>query len=93
MTATDIKYAKIVRTDFSILSRSYDLINNFMSIGTDRQFRYVSIKNLITERPNQSKLNSILDIGTGTGHLANELNKQKPSCFVTGMDISLQMLE
>jgi demethylmenaquinone methyltransferase/2-methoxy-6-polyprenyl-1,4-benzoquinol methylase len=64
-----------------------------MSIGTDRQFRYVSIKNLIAERPDQSKLNSILDIGTGTGHLANELNKQKPSCFVTGMDISLQMLE
>ena len=33
-----------------------------------------------------------LDIGTGTGQLANELHNQKPDAFVIGIDISRSMV-
>ena len=93
MSSTDKQYAKIVQEDFDLLSRSYDLINNFMSLGTDRQFRYLAIKNVIPEDTKRSKLLRWIDIGAGTGHLANELHRQKPGCFVIGIDISLSMLK
>ncbi|OLS19437.1 MAG: Demethylmenaquinone methyltransferase [Candidatus Heimdallarchaeota archaeon LC_2] len=92
MAASDPKYVKMVREDFHILSKSYDLINNFMSLGVDRQFRYIAIKNLYPESEIQANLVTWLDLGTGTGHLANELHKQKQSVFVVGLDISDSMI-
>ena len=83
---------ELVRKDFHILSKSYDLINNFMSLGVDRQFRQIAIKNTYPEKEILQNLTTWLDLGTGTGHLANELHKQKTGVFVVGLDISDSML-
>ncbi|MCH8905852.1 MAG: class I SAM-dependent methyltransferase [Candidatus Heimdallarchaeota archaeon] len=91
MSKSDPNYVETVKTDFGILAKSYDLINNFMSFGTDRQFRYLAIKNTIHDM-NESSDAVWLDIGTGTGHLANELNKQKDNNYVVGLDVSAHMM-
>ena len=69
---TKIQYNDMVKDDFKILSTSYDTINQFMSLGTDKQFRYLTIKNLIALREDEKRdYMTWLDIGTGTGHLGN----------------------
>ena len=89
-----VTYNEMVKGDFNILSKSYDKINIFMSLGTDKQFRYLAIKNLLASRNEEyKKLNCWIDIGTGTGHLANELFLQKPDAYVLAMDITNGMLE
>lgn len=94
MAVSNPKYVKLVKNDFDILSKSYDLINNFMSLGTDRQFRYLAIKNLLSSKLSDKKeLVTFLDIGTGTGHLSEELHRQDNGSFVVGMDITRGMLE
>jgi demethylmenaquinone methyltransferase/2-methoxy-6-polyprenyl-1,4-benzoquinol methylase len=94
MDSSDPNYVKIVKSDFSVLSDSYDLINNFMSMGTDRQFRYIAIKNLISNYPKNNKhFTTFIDIGTGTGHLGNELDRQLPGSFVVGLDVTRSMIE
>lgn len=35
----------------------------------------------------------VLDLGTGTGRLAIELAKARPDCYITGADISAEMLK
>lgn len=89
MASSNPKYIDLVKKDFDKLSKSYDLLNNFMSLGTDKQFRYLAIKNLLPD----NAIISILDIGTGTGHLANEVYKQKKGVSVVGMDISISMIQ
>lgn len=69
------------------------MINNFMSLGVDRQFRYIAIKNVYPGNEIDPELVLWLDIGTGTGHLANELHRQKKGTFVIGLDVSLSMIE
>ncbi|MCY3410618.1 MAG: class I SAM-dependent methyltransferase [Candidatus Heimdallarchaeota archaeon] len=91
MATTNLEYANLVKHDFDKLSKAYDLLNNFMSMGTDKQFRYLAIKNLIPEK--NSPLSVVLDFGTGTGHLANELHRQKPGVSVVGMDLSHSMIK
>ena len=44
-----------IKDDFKILSTSYDTINQFMSLGTDKQFRYLTIKNLIALREDEKR--------------------------------------
>ncbi|MHA2030517.1 MAG: class I SAM-dependent methyltransferase, partial [Candidatus Kariarchaeaceae archaeon] len=92
VATSDPDYVKLVRNDFHILSKSYDLINNFMSFGVDRQFRYIAVKNTYPESEIQPNLVTWLDLGTGTGHLANEFHKQKTGIFVVGLDISDSMI-
>lgn len=92
MATSNPKYVQIVKDDFHILSKAYDLINNFMSLGTDQTFRYIAIKNLIAEHKEEDNLRTFIDIGTGTGHLANELHRQKPGSYVIGLDVSLSMI-
>ncbi len=94
MGSSDPKYVNLVKSDFSVLSESYDLINNFMSMGTDRQFRYLAIKNLISNHSeNNNQFTTFIDIGTGTGHLGNELGGQLPGSFVVGLDVTKSMIE
>lgn len=90
---TKIQYNDMVKDDFKILSTSYDTINQFMSLGTDKQFRYLTIKNLIALREDEKRdYMTWLDIGTGTGHLGNELYLQKDDAYVVAMDITDGML-
>jgi len=76
-----------IATMFNSISRNYDFLNHFLSLGIDRLWRKKAIN--LLKSSNQDK---ILDIATGTGDFAIEALKLKPS-HVTGIDISEGMLD
>ena len=72
---------------FNNISKNYDFLNHFLSLGIDILWRKKAIKYLKQDQPKQ-----ILDIATGTGDFAIEALALKPE-KVTGVDISEGMLE
>lgn len=76
-----------VATMFNNISKTYDFLNHFMSLGIDIIWRKQAIKELLKEKPQY-----ILDVATGTGDFAFEaLEILKPQKIV-GVDISQGML-
>ncbi|MCL4512317.1 MAG: bifunctional demethylmenaquinone methyltransferase/2-methoxy-6-polyprenyl-1,4-benzoquinol methylase UbiE [Bacteroidetes bacterium] len=77
---------KYVRRMFNNISRRYDFLNHFLSVGIDRYWRKRAIK--------LSRLgggNSFLDIACGTGDLSVEAAKFGPSKIVA-VDFAENML-
>jgi len=72
---------------FNNISKKYDFLNHFLSLGIDILWRKKAIKLL---RKDQPKL--ILDIATGTGDFALEALALNPDKII-GVDISEGMLE
>lgn len=72
---------------FNNISKRYDFLNHFLSMGIDILWRKKAIRQLKSHQPK-----IILDIATGTGDLAIEALKLKPE-KVIGVDISEGMLE
>lgn len=72
---------------FNNISRRYDFLNHFLSLGIDRGWRKRAIRLL---RPLQPKY--ILDVATGTGDFAFQALDLNPD-KVIGVDISEGMLE
>ncbi|MDH5474189.1 MAG: bifunctional demethylmenaquinone methyltransferase/2-methoxy-6-polyprenyl-1,4-benzoquinol methylase UbiE [Cyclobacteriaceae bacterium] len=72
---------------FNNISRKYDFLNHFLSLGIDILWRKKAIRLLKKDQP---KL--ILDIATGTGDFAIEALSLNPD-KVIGVDISEGMLE
>lgn len=75
-----------VATMFNNISKKYDFLNHFLSLGIDIIWRKKAIKLLKQQQPKQ-----ILDIATGTGDFAIAALKLNPE-KVTGVDISEGML-
>ena len=75
-----------VATMFNNISKRYDFLNHFLSLGIDIIWRKKAIKLLEETQPKE-----ILDIATGTGDFALAALKLKPT-KVTGIDISEGML-
>src|SRR5690606_18256937 len=77
-----------VATMFNNISKTYDFLNHFMSLGIDIIWRKKAIKELKTIQP---KL--MLDVATGTGDFAFEaIDILKPEKII-GVDISEGMLD
>lgn len=76
-----------VATMFNNISKKYDFLNHFLSLGIDILWRKKAIGLL---NPHQPKV--MLDIATGTGDFALEALKLNPE-KVIGIDISEGMLE
>lgn len=73
---------------FNNISKTYDFLNHFMSLGIDIIWRKMAINELKADQP---KL--ILDVATGTGDFAFEaLTILKPDKII-GVDISRGMLD
>lgn len=73
---------------FNNISKTYDFLNHFLSLGIDIIWRKKAIKELQADRPQY-----ILDVATGTGDLAFEaIDILKPT-KVIGVDISTGMLK
>lgn len=72
---------------FDNISKRYDFLNHFLSMGIDKIWRKKAIKILKQYNPD-----SILDIATGTGDFAVSAMRLKPS-KVVGLDLSAGMLE
>lgn len=77
-----------VATMFNNISKTYDFLNHFLSLGIDIIWRKKAIGELKKDNPQH-----ILDVATGTGDFAFEslkiLNPQK----IVGVDISQGMLD
>jgi len=72
---------------FNNISKKYDFLNHFLSMGIDKLWRKKAIKILGEVKPKR-----ILDIATGTGDFALAALKLKPE-EVVGVDISQGMLD
>lgn len=72
---------------FNNISRNYDFLNHFLSLGIDRGWRKKAIRLL---RPLSPKI--MLDVATGTGDFAIQALDLNPD-KVIGVDISDGMLE
>lgn len=73
---------------FNNISKSYDFLNHFLSLGIDRSWRRKAIAKLTDIQP---KL--ILDVATGTGDLALEAERQLHPDKIIGVDIAVGMLD
>ncbi len=72
---------------FNNISKRYDFLNHFLSLGIDKLWRKKAIRQLNALKPKK-----ILDIATGTGDFAIAALKLKPN-EVIGVDISQGMLD
>jgi demethylmenaquinone methyltransferase/2-methoxy-6-polyprenyl-1,4-benzoquinol methylase len=72
---------------FDNISKRYDFLNHFLSLGIDKIWRKKAVKMLREIQPKK-----ILDLATGTGDFAIASLKLNPTEIV-GMDISDGMLE
>ncbi|MCJ0742863.1 bifunctional demethylmenaquinone methyltransferase/2-methoxy-6-polyprenyl-1,4-benzoquinol methylase UbiE [Pedobacter montanisoli] len=79
---------KQVASMFNNISKTYDFLNHFLSLGIDIIWRKKAIKELLTDKPQH-----ILDVATGTGDFAFEAIKILKPNKITGVDISEGMLE
>ncbi|HDO27446.1 MAG TPA: bifunctional demethylmenaquinone methyltransferase/2-methoxy-6-polyprenyl-1,4-benzoquinol methylase UbiE [Bacteroidetes bacterium] len=71
---------------FNDIASRYDFLNHFLSAGIDKCWRKKVRKHLAPFHPQL-----ILDVATGTGDLAIELEKLHP-VKITGIDIATEML-
>ncbi|MDG1659159.1 MAG: bifunctional demethylmenaquinone methyltransferase/2-methoxy-6-polyprenyl-1,4-benzoquinol methylase UbiE [Crocinitomicaceae bacterium] len=72
---------------FNNISKRYDFLNHFLSLGIDRRWRKKAVRKLRAVNPKR-----ILDIATGTGDFAIAALKLNPE-EVIGVDISQGMLD
>lgn len=72
---------------FNNISKRYDFLNHFLSLGIDKIWRRKAVNQLKEIQPKK-----ILDLATGTGDFAVALLKLNPEEII-GMDISSGMLE
>ena len=72
---------------FDNISKRYDFLNHFMSLGIDKLWRKKAIRLLKPVQPKR-----VIDLATGTGDFAIEALALKPEKIV-GVDISNGMLE
>ncbi len=77
-----------VRNMFDNIAPYYDFLNHFLSLGIDIRWRKKAIAEIKALNPAY-----ILDVATGTGDVALEINKQLPDAKILGVDISTEMLE
>lgn len=76
-----------VATMFNNISKTYDFLNHFMSLGIDVLWRKMAIRELLRDRPK-----NMLDVATGTGDFAFEAIRILKPEKITGVDISKGML-
>lgn len=76
-----------VATMFNNISKTYDFLNHFLSLGIDIIWRKKAIKSLKTLQPKR-----MLDVATGTGDFAFEAIKILNPDKIIGVDISEGML-
>lgn len=72
---------------FDTISRRYDFLNHFLSLGIDRYWRKKAVRQLGRYRPQK-----VLDIATGTGDFAIATMRRLRPQTIVGLDLSEGML-
>ena len=85
---TDTAKTEQVRQMFDAIAPAYDFMNRAMTLGIDIWWRKLAVKRLKRIRPA-----AILDVATGTGDFAIQLNKSLHPEHITGIDLSQGMLD
>jgi demethylmenaquinone methyltransferase/2-methoxy-6-polyprenyl-1,4-benzoquinol methylase len=81
--------AAYVHRAFSAIAGRYDLLNTLLSFNQDRRWRRSTVSTLELQGSE-----TVLDVATGTGKLAQELGKKVgPSGKVVGIDFCEPMLQ
>lgn len=73
---------------FDNIAPRYDFLNQLFSLGIHKGWRKKSVKKLLASQPK-----ILLDVATGTGDFAIELNRQLNPERITGVDISEGMMK
>ena len=84
---TGSERARYVQGMFARIASRYDLMNRLMTAGQDVRWRREVIQR--ASLPPSARL---LDLGTGTGDLAQEALRQHPDCRPVAADFTLQMM-
>lgn len=71
---------------FDSIALTYDRFNHVLSLDSDKRWRRRAVSRM-------THSDSVLDVAAGTGDLSIELVRQNKAGTVTGMDISLKMME
>jgi demethylmenaquinone methyltransferase/2-methoxy-6-polyprenyl-1,4-benzoquinol methylase len=80
--------AGFVRQAFQKIAPRYVLTNHVLSLGIDVWWRKVTAERVALRKPKM-----VLDLATGSGDLAAELQRRLPETTVVGADFSQAMLE
>jgi demethylmenaquinone methyltransferase / 2-methoxy-6-polyprenyl-1,4-benzoquinol methylase len=80
--------SKSIREMFARVAPRYDLTNQILSFGLDRIWRKRVCEQVAFWKPKQ-----ILDLATGSGVLARELERTNPGATVIGADFCAAMLK
>ncbi|HEX8968124.1 MAG TPA: ubiquinone/menaquinone biosynthesis methyltransferase [Chloroflexota bacterium] len=75
---------------FERIAARYDLMNTLMTFGQDARWRSV-VADMLLDGPHPDRP-LILDVGTGTGRLAQTVRQTLPGARVVGVDFSQGML-
>src|SRR5436305_818254 len=78
---------RYVAAMFGRIARRYDLLNTLISLGMDAGWRELVV-DVAAPRPGSQ----VLDLGTGTGKLAQALAHRMGDGLVVGADFTLPML-
>ena len=78
---------KMVQNLFSNITTKYDLMNNLMSLG----FHHLWKKKLVQLMNIQSK-DLIVEVGSGTGDIANLIHKNNSKTSIISVDLNFDML-
>lgn len=73
---------------FNAITPEYDLMNRVMTFGRDRAWRRLLVRQVAVE-PGER----VLDLATGTGDMAFEIQRQQPSAEVYAGDFALKMMQ
>jgi len=73
---------------FDAIAPAYDFMNHAMTLGIDRWWRRVAVSRLRPHNPQH-----ILDVATGTGDFALQLQRSLRPQHITGIDLSQGMLD
>ncbi|USO01426.1 MAG: ubiquinone/menaquinone biosynthesis methyltransferase [Alphaproteobacteria bacterium] len=72
---------------FSGVANAYDLMNDLMSVGLHRAWKYSFVKTVTRANPG-----IILDMAAGTGDISGRLHQALPAAEIVAMDINPDML-
>jgi demethylmenaquinone methyltransferase/2-methoxy-6-polyprenyl-1,4-benzoquinol methylase len=79
--------ARYVRGMFARIASRYDVMNQLMTAGQDARWRREAIR-----RAGLKPGDRLLDLGAGTGDLAQEALRQCPTCHPLAADFTLEMM-
>lgn len=75
-----------IRRVFKLVASRYDLMNDFMSLGTHRIWKRVFVQHI-----NAKSTDIIIDLAGGTGDIARQLKKK--GAYVVVLDPSIEMMK